>query len=860
MNDSHEQIRELLSAYVSGVADESEMRRVDEHVRACAACAKELDEYRQLELTMNAAFENVVPDGLSDRIISRISHEKFITPRTSLFALRAAAVAAVAAMLGVSGYFASGRIDSGTMPKLWGNPMVAVGMQAPLGTALPGDDTSSLKYAFQPGRVETAPAWRNKLRVETGQELGDAQIAGRRVLTTPAPQGVTAGVKLIEPKSASVAAGQEPAPAMNLERGSTGRGEGGGGGGGLWSDSKKQDEVAQDALRDNEKSLPQGDQADPRKASNDDPDSSGMPAQDKNKQSDTRQNAANAPARQPGQAQQDGHQVQQEAPVTQKIIRNGVLEFEVESFDNATTTVGKIVTEDGGYISTTNSERLANGRVRGTIIVRIAPEKLDTLVLKLRALGTLKSQNLAAQDITKQYTDLASMLRASRALEERLISIIKDGKGEVKDLLAAETELGKVRERIERVEGEIRYFNNLVSLSTLTINLTERDIAAAAVIVERQDLNMSLETDAVEAARGSAIQAVLDAKGRVVEATLQQLDRGRVVSNIVADVPADKTAETLEKLKVLGIVARLDVQRRTSGGENAPTGVSPRVEQRDSRFTISIQNLAAQQPRTVVTMQLAANDVEQIVKSISALVNKSGGRIIASNISRPSPDSVSGAINVEIPATASGELTALVQSEAVPMTSSSRENPDRQNFTASRMGFEFQITSFNQIPPRSSTQLSAEASGVENVLRLLNDVASRHGGRVTHSEIVQSTGGRTIASWSVELPSDKQNEVMTAIESQTKVTGRQQSTNADAPAGRASRSTIEITLQSPETLVAPGSGFWNTIVQGVKTSVAGLLWSLQLIVIGLFLVGPWVVIGWVGYRLLRKRRTSGATA
>ena len=90
--------------------------------------------------------------------------------------------------------------------------------------------------------------------------------------------------------------------------------------------------------------------------------------------------------------------------------------------------------------------------------------------------GELKGLRIGSQDITKQYTDLESRLRAARAMEERLLQIIKSGQGQIKDLLAAEKELGVWRTRIEEFEGELRYYQNLVSLSTLTITLYEKEI------------------------------------------------------------------------------------------------------------------------------------------------------------------------------------------------------------------------------------------------------------------------------------------------------------------------------------------------------------------------------------------------
>src|SRR5207249_4186535 len=122
----------------------------------------------------------------------------------------------------------------------------------------------------------------------------------------------------------------------------------------------------------------------------------------------------------------------------------------------------------GGFIATVNSEKLANGKVKGSIVVRVPPEALDTFVLDLRRElgkgGELKGLRIGSQDITKQYTDLESRLKAARTMQDRLLQIIKDGKGEIKQLLEAEKELGVWRTRIEEFEGELRYYGNLVSL------------------------------------------------------------------------------------------------------------------------------------------------------------------------------------------------------------------------------------------------------------------------------------------------------------------------------------------------------------------------------------------------------------
>src|SRR5205085_11043643 len=121
----------------------------------------------------------------------------------------------------------------------------------------------------------------------------------------------------------------------------------------------------------------------------------------------------------------------QPPPTQRKIIRSGDIEFEIESFDSAVATVTKLVSQiKGGFIATVNSDRLPNGKVRGSVIVRVPPEALDSLVLDVRKElgkgGELKSLKIGSQDITKQYTDLEGRLKAARTMEERLLKIIKE--------------------------------------------------------------------------------------------------------------------------------------------------------------------------------------------------------------------------------------------------------------------------------------------------------------------------------------------------------------------------------------------------------------------------------------------------
>jgi glycine cleavage system regulatory protein len=752
-----------------------------------------------------------------------------------------------------------------------------------------------------------------------------------------------------------------------------------------------------------------------------------------------------------------------------KIIRNGDMTFEVDGFDSAYVQITKIVQEEGGFVATTDSEKLANGKVKGTVTVRVPPERLDTLVLKLRGLGDLKSSKLAAQDITKQYTDLESQLKAARAMEERLLNVIKTGKGTIKELVEAEKQLGVYREKIEQIEGEVRYYNNLVSLSTLNITLIERDIRTAAMLSETEQVNMGVESQDVEKARASAIQAIEEAKGRIVESDLKKLEAGQFAAKVVADVPPDAAGPLIDRMKQIGTVARLEVSRRQSAPEGtvAPTpaqgGAAVRLERRDTRFLISLYNLANVAPRQTTNLNLAAEDVEAAYRTILDQVKGAGGRVVTSQLNRPRPDQTTGTITFEAPAEAADVLLGAVRATGEVTRLDVTQNPDAQNVTEAKRGFAVQVFSIASVAPRETTTLRLAARGVadafnklreavrsaqgarilssqlaeqdpanvtgtldfevrradwaavEAALREAGQVVSRNvtrsadtentvdtkirlqvvladeaalqpretvavqlavsdvparyaklleaagaaqarvlqsqlsedqaqknvtgtvafdvrrenrpameaalneagdvvsrtvvrstdtqntlddkvrlsltltdaaklppretttlgmespdvekakeqveslalgmGGRVVDSTLSREQDGRVIAKVVADVPLAKSLEMVRKTRDQGRVQFRRDAREEGVPQGSLARARVDVTIANEDLIVQNDKGLGSTIREGLRTSVTGLLWSLQLIVVGLLLVAPWALIVYAGWRLFRRART-----
>jgi hypothetical protein len=318
-----------------------------------------------------------------------------------------------------------------------------------------------------------------------------------------------------------------------------------------------------------------------------------------------------------------------------KIIKSGMLTFEVESFETAYQKVVGILAEEKGYIAASSTTKLANGKVRGEIIIRIVPEHFDSVTLKLRSLGELKNQQVSSEDITKQYVDLTARVKNAKALEERLVKLMTEKKGEIKDLLEVEKELANTREKIERLQGEIKYYDNLTSLATITLDIMEKDISKPFEYVQTQSANLSVAVSDVSASYQKAQGIIHELKGQIVEGNIADQDK-RLNGSIKAFVDAEQFAGFLEQLKALGEVKYFNAtQRQTSSETNQAPAANTPVRKERGLVVLSLTPPAGEYIQTKrAQIILEVSDVDNIYAKAQNIATDAQAKILSGNLNR----------------------------------------------------------------------------------------------------------------------------------------------------------------------------------------------------------------------------------
>jgi len=162
------------------------------------------------------------------------------------------------------------------------------------------------------------------------------------------------------------------------------------------------------------------------------------------------------------------------APADAKIIKTGTLDLEVGKgkFEATTSRLTAIAAAAGGFVSASETSAL-DDKPRGSLTLRVPSEKFDSVVGDVGEEGDVQAVNTNSQDVTGEYTDVASRLKALQAEREQINLVL--GRAEnIPDILSVRDRLAIVQGEIEQLQGRQKVLDDQTSLATLTVSLHEK--------------------------------------------------------------------------------------------------------------------------------------------------------------------------------------------------------------------------------------------------------------------------------------------------------------------------------------------------------------------------------------------------
>lgn len=166
----------------------------------------------------------------------------------------------------------------------------------------------------------------------------------------------------------------------------------------------------------------------------------------------------------------------QQLPANRKLIRTIYIDAETEDLTALQEALTQQIAQLGGYVE---AKELYNGsnyagyiRRNLNMTVRIPAEKADAFVSNVSEQSNIVSSNESMDDVTLQYVDTESHVKALETEQDRLLELLEQA-ADLKDILTLEEHLTSVRYQLERYASQLRSLENQVTYATIHLSVTE---------------------------------------------------------------------------------------------------------------------------------------------------------------------------------------------------------------------------------------------------------------------------------------------------------------------------------------------------------------------------------------------------
>ena len=179
------------------------------------------------------------------------------------------------------------------------------------------------------------------------------------------------------------------------------------------------------------------------------------------------------------------------SPSERLVIKNGTLSLLVQDVRQSVSKMQGLATSLSGFVvdSQTTIVDEKKGTLRATMTIRVPEGKFDEALQTLKSEAIkVTSERTSGQDVTEEYTDLQSRLKNLEATEAQLLKIMERA-GEIKDVLAVQTELTRVRDQIETTKGRIKFLEESANLSRITAHFSTEEEGLPIVEEQWRPLN-----------------------------------------------------------------------------------------------------------------------------------------------------------------------------------------------------------------------------------------------------------------------------------------------------------------------------------------------------------------------------------
>ena len=172
--------------------------------------------------------------------------------------------------------------------------------------------------------------------------------------------------------------------------------------------------------------------------------------------------------------QLEGKEERGEPVDPKRIIYTAEVALVVEDVTATETQLNELVQRLKGYVVTSQIEEPQGQQRTGKWVIRVPVDQFDGAMTSVAELGNPENRSSNAHDVTEAYADLEVRIAGKKKLEQRILGLLDDHTGDIKDVIVVEEQLVRVREEIERMAARLKNMQTLTAMSTITVTAREQ--------------------------------------------------------------------------------------------------------------------------------------------------------------------------------------------------------------------------------------------------------------------------------------------------------------------------------------------------------------------------------------------------
>lgn len=181
---------------------------------------------------------------------------------------------------------------------------------------------------------------------------------------------------------------------------------------------------------------------------------------------------------------------------SRKLIRDANLNVETKTYDEFITALEQQIASHGAYVQNGENTGSAERSNRwASYTIRVPEKRYAAFMAILSDLGTVTYKSESVQDVTMEYTDVESRIRALETEHETLLSIMAKCE-KLEDVITVQSRITDVQYQLDSYNSRLRRYDDLISYCT--VYLTVGEVEKVTIPVEDQTLGERIAEDLAE--------------------------------------------------------------------------------------------------------------------------------------------------------------------------------------------------------------------------------------------------------------------------------------------------------------------------------------------------------------------------